>query len=246
VAELEGKVAVITGAGSGLGRAAAEVFAAYGAQVVLGDVSGAQEATAAGIGPAALPVRCDVTKEAEVEAMIRAALDRFGRLDAVLNVAGVSFFREMAELDMADYQQVLDVDLRGVVHGVKHGVRALRDGGGGVILNWASVAALGAKPGTGVYSAAKAGIIAITRAAAAEYGPAGVRTNAILPGVFLTEAAAKAPKAMIEDLVAGVPLRRGGEPRECAELAAFLASDRARFINGAVMVIDGGQSARLA
>ena len=129
---------------------------------------------------------------------------------------------------------------------MKHGVRAMSASGGGVILNWASVAALGAKPGTGVYSAAKAGIIAITRAAASEYGPVGVRANAIVPGVFLTEAAAKAPSDMVSKLIEAVPLRRGGEPRECAELAAFLVSDRARFINGAVMVIDGGQSAQLA
>jgi NAD(P)-dependent dehydrogenase (short-subunit alcohol dehydrogenase family) len=246
MAELEGKVAVVTGAGSGLGKACALLFAAYGAKVVCGDISGAEAQTAEAIGPAALPLRCDVTQEDEVEALIWAAVSRFGRLDAVLNVAGVSFFQDLAGLDMADYQRILDVDLRGVVHGVKHGVRALRDHGGGVILNWASVAALGAKPGTGVYSAAKAGIIAITRAAAAENGPDGVRTNAIVPGVFLTEAAARAPKAMIDGLVAGVPLRRGGDPSECAELAAFLASDRARFINGAVMVIDGGQSAQLA
>jgi NAD(P)-dependent dehydrogenase (short-subunit alcohol dehydrogenase family) len=246
VPDLSGKVAVVTGAGSGLGRAAAEVFAGYGAKVVCGDISGAEGDTAAAIGEAALPFRCDVTEEAHVQALIGAALDEFGRLDAVLNVAGVSFFRELGELDMADYDRILDVDLRGVVHGVKHGVRAMRDTGGGVILNWASVAALGAKPGTGVYAAAKAGIIAITRAAALEYGPAGVRSNAIVPGVFLTEAAAKAPPDMISRLVATVPLRRGGEPRECAELAAFLASDKARFINGAVMVIDGGQSAQLA
>jgi NAD(P)-dependent dehydrogenase (short-subunit alcohol dehydrogenase family) len=244
--ELSGKVAVITGAGSGLGRAAAQVFAGYGAKVVCGDISGAEQDTAAAIGEAALAIRCDVTREPEVEALIRAATDQFGRLDAVLNVAGVSFFQPVGDLDMADYDRILDVDLRGVVHGVKHGVRAMSASGGGVILNWASVAALGAKPGTGVYAAAKAGIIAITRAAAAEYGPLGVRANAIVPGVFLTEAAASAPPEMIAKLIEAVPARRGGEPRECAELAAFLASDRARFINGAVMVIDGGQSAQLA
>jgi NAD(P)-dependent dehydrogenase (short-subunit alcohol dehydrogenase family) len=246
MAELDGKVAVITGAGSGLGRACAQVFAGYGAKVVLGDISGAEQDTARGIGAAALALRCDVTRESQVEALIGAAREQFGRLDAVLNVAGVAFFGDLGGLDMADYERILDIDLRGVVHGTKHAIRAMSGSGGGTILNWASVAALGARPGTSVYSAAKAGIIAITRAAAVEYGPAGVRANAIVPGLFLTEAAAAAPKEMIDQLIAGVPLRRGGQPAECAELAAFLVSDRGRFINGAVMVIDGGQSAQLA
>jgi NAD(P)-dependent dehydrogenase (short-subunit alcohol dehydrogenase family) len=246
VAELDGKVAVITGAGSGLGRSAATVFAGLGAKVVCGDISGGERDTAAAIGEAAIPIRCDVTQEAQVEALIHAAVDAFGRLDAVLNVAGVSFFGLIGELDMADYDRILDIDLRGVVHGTKHAVRVMSEAGGGAILNWASVAALGAKPATGVYSAAKAGIVAITRAAAVEYGRKGIRANAILPGLFFTEAAAQAPAGMIAELTAGIPAGRGGEPAECAELAAFLVSDRARFINGAVIVIDGGQSAQLA
>lgn len=246
MAELAGKVAVITGAGSGLGKAAAELFSAYGAKVVLGDVSGAEKDVAASIGATAKPFHCDVTQEAQVEAMIRAAVDEFGRVDAVLNVAGVTHFGMLGDLEMAEYDRILDIDLRGVVHGTKHGVRAMSELGGGVILNWASVAALGAKASTAVYSAAKAGIIAITKAAAVEYGPQGIRANAVVPGLFLTEAASAAPPGLLESLTATIPARRGGLPAECAELAAFLVSDRARFINGAVMVIDGGQSAQLA
>lgn len=246
MAELEGKVAVITGAGSGLGRATAQLFAERGARVVVADISGAQEDTAATIGDAVLPFHCDVTQENQVEAMIRAAVDRFGRLDAVLNVAGVTLFGMLDELDMTDYGRVLDIDLRGVVHGTKHGIRAMKDRGGGVILNWASVAALGAKASTAAYSAAKAGAIAITKAAAVEYGRYGIRANAILPGLFLTEAALGAPPGLIESLTATIPAGRSGQPRECAELAAFLVSDRARFINGATLVIDGGQTAQLA
>ena len=246
MAELDGKVAVITGAGSGLGRAAAELFADYGARVLLADISGAQEDTAAAIGGAASSFHCDVTQEDQVEAMMRAALDQFGRLDAVLNVAGVTLFGMLGELDMADYDRVLNIDLRGVVHGTKHGIRAMSERGGGAILNWASVAALGAKASTAAYSAAKAATIAVTRAAAVEYGRHGVRANAILPGLFLTEAATAAPPGLIESLTATIPAGRGGQPRECAELAAFLVSDRARFINGAALVIDGGQTAQLA
>jgi NAD(P)-dependent dehydrogenase (short-subunit alcohol dehydrogenase family) len=244
--ELQGKIALITGAGSGLGKAAAQLFASYGATVFCADISGAEADTAAGIGDAAIPQHCDVRNEAEVEALIAGAVKSFGRIDAVLNVAGVSLFQEVADLDMADYERIMDIDLRGVVHGTKHAVRAMRGAGGGSILNWASVAALGAKPGTAIYSAAKAGIIAVTRAAAAEYGHLGVRANAILPGLCLTEAAAQAPPGMIDQLTATIPMRRGGDPRECAELAAFLVSDRAPFINGAAILIDGGQSAQLA
>ena len=245
MAELAGKVAVITGAGSGLGKAAALLLAQYGAKVVCADISGAQVQTAAEIGSAALAVQCDVTQEAQVEALLQTAVEKFGRLDAVLNVAGVAFFGELGELEMADYDKVLDIDLRGVVHGTKHAIRHMRGAGGGTILNWASVAALGAKPGTSIYSAAKAGIIAITKAAAVEYGGAGIRANAILPGLFITEAAAMAPPGLIDSLVASIPARRGGQPQECAELAAFLISDKAAFINGAVLVIDGGQTAQL-
>ena len=147
--QLAGKVAVITGAGSGLGRAAAQVFASYGAKVVCGDISGAEKHTADAIGAAAFAAHCDVSREDEVEALLRQAMSRFGRLDAVLNVAGVSFFGPLADLSRADYDRVLDIDLRGVVHGTKHAVRMMSSSGsGGVILNWASVAALGAKPNT--------------------------------------------------------------------------------------------------
>jgi len=246
MADLTNKVAVITGAGSGLGKAAAVVFARLGATVFCGDISGAEQETAAAIGQAARAHHCDVTREADVAGLIGAAVEEFGRVDAVLNVAGVAFFGELGALETADYDRVLDTDLRGVVYGTKHAARVMSAGAGGVILNWASVAALGAKPGTSIYSAAKAGVVAITRAAAVEYGRFGVRANAILPGLFLTEAAARAPEGMIEQLVAGVPAGRGGQPEECAEFAAFLVSDRARFINGAVLVIDGGQSAQLA
>src|SRR4051794_6430057 len=148
MAELDGKVAVITGAGSGLGRAAARVFAGCGATVVCSDISGAEQDTAAAIGEAARAVHCDVTQEAQVEALIRTAWDEFGRLDAVLNVAGVPHFGSLGELEMVDYDRILDIDLRGVVHGTKHSARVMSAADGGVILNWSSVAALGGKRGT--------------------------------------------------------------------------------------------------
>ena len=146
---LDGKVAVITGAGSGMGRAAAQVFVREGAQVLGADVSGAEEETAAMLGDAFVAAHCDVTKEDEVEAMIRGAADRFGRVDAVLNVAGIADAQEVHDMDMALYDRILDVDLKGVVHGTKHALRLMREQGGGNIINWSSIGGINGSAFTG-------------------------------------------------------------------------------------------------
>jgi NAD(P)-dependent dehydrogenase (short-subunit alcohol dehydrogenase family) len=244
--ELEGKVAVITGAGSGMGRASARVFVREGAKVVVADISGRQDDTAAELGDAALAVRCDVTKEAEVEATIAAAVEAFGKVDAVLNVAGIGGGGPLEDIDMAWADQLLDIDLRGVIHGTKHAIRAMKGTGGGSIVNWSSLAGLNASLQTAVYSAAKAGVIAVTKAAAAEYGGDNIRANAICPGVILTEMLTDAGMPEIVDMLArNSSLGRGGQPEEVAELASFLCSDRAAFISGAVIPIDGGNACRL-
>ncbi len=161
---LDDKVAVITGAGSGMGKASVKVFVREGAQVVAGDLSGAEQDTAAEVGGDVVPVHCDMTQEADVEAMMAAALDRFGRVDVVLNVAGIADGGMLTDISMEMYDRILDVDLRGVILGMKHGVRAILAGGhGGSIVNWSSVGGLNGAPGTSVYSAAKAGVIAATK-----------------------------------------------------------------------------------
>ncbi len=246
MAELQGKVAVITGAGSGIGKATAAAFVRAGAKVVVSDVSGAEEETASLLGAAARPFRCDVSEETQVEAMMRAAIDAFGRIDAVLNVAGLALSCPLADMDMAIYDKIFNVDLRGVIHGTKHGIRAMRKFGGGVILNWSSLAAFGASSGTSMYSAAKAGVISVTKSAAVEYAAVGIRANVLCPGSIFTEMWSKAPPEFVEQRTRSVPLGRLGRPEEVADLAVFLASDRACFVNGAVIVIDGGQSAQLA
>ena len=243
---LEGKVAVITGAGSGMAKASVKVFVREGARVVAGDISGAEKDTAAEVGEGVLPVHCDVTEEADVEAMVRAAVEEFGRLDAVLNVAGIAEGVMLGDVTMDHYERTMGVDLRGVLLGMKHGIKVmLENRTPGAIVNWSSIGGLNASPGTSVYSAAKAGVIAVTKAGAVEYGAKGIRVNAICPGFIHTEGMGAHPEHM-PGILEKAALRRGGQPNEVAEVAAFLASDRASFVTGAFIPVDGGWVAQIA
>ena len=243
---LDGKVAVITGAGSGMAKASTKVFVREGARVVAADISGAEKDTAAEVGDAVVPFHCDVTREADVEALIAKAVKEFGRVDAVLNVAGIGSGGLLADVTMEDYDTTMDVDLRGVLLGMKYGIRAMLQTG------WRGHPQLVVDrrpervPGTAVYSAAKAGVIAVTKAAAVEYGSKGIRANAICPGLILTEIMGARGREHFPEMVEKAALRRAGQPMEVAEVAAFLASDRASFVSGAIIPIDGGWSARLA
>jgi len=245
--ELDGKVAVITGAGSGMGRSSSQVFVREGARVLAADISGGEEKTAASLGDAVVPFRVDVTQEDQVEAMFAAALEAFGRVDAVLNVAGIGGAEPVHKITMAEYDRIMDVDLRGVLLGTKHGIRAMRGNGGGSIVNWSSIGGLNASDmPTSVYSAAKAGVIAFTKAAAVEYGAKGIRANALCPGLIVTElSGGQAAIDNFPQLVEGAAMKRAGQPEEVAEVACFLASDRASFVNGAIIPVDGGNTCAL-
>lgn len=245
--ELEGKVAVITGAGSGMGRAAAEVFVREGARVLAADVSGAQDETAEALGDAAVACQVDVSEEAQVAAMFAAALDAFGRVDAVCNVAGIAFGAPLADLELDDYERVMAVNLRGVMLGTKHAIRTMLPTGGGAVVNWSSTGGLnGSRIPTSAYSASKAGVIAITKAAAVEYGTQGIRANTICPGFVETAmSGGKGAAERFPALVKGSAQQRGGQPEEVAELASFLASDRAPYLTGTTIAIDGGSTCML-
>jgi NAD(P)-dependent dehydrogenase (short-subunit alcohol dehydrogenase family) len=186
----------------------------------------------------------DVSKEEDVEAMFAAAVDAFGRVDAVLNVAGIGGAGRMEDVTVDEYHRIMSVNLLGVMLGTKHAIRTMVPTGGGSIVNWSSTGGLnGATMPVGIYGASKAGVIAFTKQAAIEGATRGIRANTICPGLIITEMSGG--RAAIErhpQLVAGAPMKRAGEPEEVAELACFLASDRSPFLTGAVIPIDGGST----
>lgn len=244
--ELEGKVAVITGAGSGMGRASSRVFVREGAEVLAVDISGREEETAAELGDAVRPFRCDVTDEAQVEAMFDAARDAFGRVDTLLNVAGIGAGGMLADTTLDEYERIMAVNLKGVLLGTKHALKAMIPAGGGSIVNWSSTGGLGASVGTSIYSVSKAGVIALTRSTAVEYGAKGVRCNALCPGFIETEmSGGLGSGARFPHMIERMALGRAGQPEEVAEVAAFLASDRASLVTGAIIPVDAGMSARI-
>lgn len=243
--ELEGKVAVITGAGSGMARASARVFVREGARVLGADISGREHETAEELGDGFVPFRADVSQEADVEAMFAAALQSFGRVDAVLNVAGIGSGGPLADNTVDEYERIMSVNLLGVMLGTKHGIRAMLPTGGGSIVNWSSTGGMnGSKTPVSIYCASKAGVISFTKQAAIEYARDGIRANAICPGLIVTElSGGREAIEKFPHLVKGAPMHRAGEPEEVAELACFLASDRVPFLTGAVIPIDGGLTA---
>ena len=243
---LEGKVAAITGAGSGMGKACARIFAREGARIVVSDISGAQDVTQAEIGDSAVATRCDISDEKQVAAMVDLAVTKFGRLDAMLNVGGIGSGALLEYLEEDAFDRMLNINLKGMFFGAKHAVRVMKETGGGTITNWSSLAGLTPSVGSGAYNIAKAGVAMMSRNFAIECGKYNIRSNAICPGMILTEGMGKAGYDSQPKRATINPLGRPGAAEDAGELAAFLASDRAAYINGVLIPLDGGWGAMLA
>ncbi|WP_280425998.1 SDR family NAD(P)-dependent oxidoreductase [Nocardia carnea] len=243
---LAGKVAVITGAGSGIGRSAARLFAREGARVVCADISGREKKVAAEIGDVAVSVHVDVAETAAVRTMIDTALSSFGRLDVLFNNAGMSGQRgPLAEIDEEAFDKVVAVNLRGAFLGMKYGIPAMLSSGGGSVINTASASALVGWKSLAAYAAAKGGIVQLTKSAALDYAKQGIRVNAICPGMTWTGLAGAADDSTPPtDLIPPQPLNRWGRPDELAAAALFLASDESSFVTGTAIPVDGGYVAR--
>jgi NAD(P)-dependent dehydrogenase (short-subunit alcohol dehydrogenase family) len=238
---LAGKVAVVTGAGSGMGAAMAELFVREGAKVVAADISGHQDKVAAGIGEGCLAVHADVAQGADVRAMLDAAVSTFGGLDILCNNAGIDGeVAHAGDYPEEEFDRVFSINGRGVFLGLRYGIPLLLEHGGGVVINTSSMASSVAFPGMIAYCAAKGAVEMMTKTAAAEYAGRGVRVNAMCPGPIRTGITDSLPPELIAGVVNATPIGRYGDPSEVANLALFLASDESSFITGECILIDGG------
>jgi 3-oxoacyl-[acyl-carrier protein] reductase len=242
---LEGRSAVITGAAQGIGFAIAEAFAAEGARIVVSDINAdaAKEAAERLSASAARAIaeRCDVTNEAEVEALVARCVDEFGRIDVMINNAGITRDSSMAKMTLDDFRAVIDVHLQGAWLGTKAAGARMREQGGGAIVNLSSISGKVGNFGQTNYSAAKAGIVGLTKAAAKELAKKNVRVNAVQPGLIRTAMTEAMPQAAWDSKMAEIPMGRAGEPSEVAQVVLFLASDMSSYLTGAVLEITGGR-----
>ena len=242
---LKGKIAVITGAGSGVGKATAERFAAEGAKVICADISGKQNVVAAAIGPAAVPVQTDLAREDDIRAMIACAEENFGRLDILVNNAGFGGgMAPLHEQSAEHWDRIHAVNIRAVFLGMKYGIISMLKTGGGAIVNMSSASGMIGRKHHSVYGAAKAGVNQLTKAAALDYAKLNIRVNAVLPGtvwtglVPMSREFSEPPPGVGRP--AGIPMDRWGLAREVAAAALFLASDEASYITGVLLPADGG------
>ena len=239
---LEGQVGVITGGASGIGLACARRFATEGARVVLGDRNpDALAAAAAELGAVVVTEQVDVTVEADVERLVARAVSEFGGLDVAVNAAGFGTFGFVADHPVDEWRAVIDTCLTGVMLSVKHEGRVMRDAGRGAIVNIASINARVAAEGMSAYCCAKAGVEMLTRCAAMELGPSGVRVAGIGPGFIDTPLTAftQLVPAIRDAFVASTPLGRAGQPEDVADAALFLASEDGRWVSGDTLFVDG-------
>lgn len=238
---LAGRVAVVTGGARGLGRAIAQRFVTEGARVVVADLDLAAARAAAGELGDATAVRCDVTVEDDVVRLVAAAVSTYGTLDVMVNNAGVLRDATMRRMGLDDFRLVIDTHLQGTWLGTRAAAAHMRAHGGGSIINMSSISGKVGNVGQTNYSAAKAGIVGLTKAAAKEVAHAGVRVNAIQPGLIRTPMTEGMREDIWQQRLAEIPLGRFGEPSEVAAVACFLASDLSSYLTGTVLEVTGGR-----
>ncbi|MEW6100348.1 MAG: 3-oxoacyl-ACP reductase FabG [Pseudomonadota bacterium] len=243
---LKDKVALITGAANGIGLATARQFANEGAIVVLADVQPEAleraQAELAARGARAEAHRMDVTDRAQVDAVVQRVLQRHGRVDVLVNNAGITRDARLQKMTEAQFDLVIDVNLKGVFHCTQAVVDSMVEQGRGVILNASSVVGLYGNFGQTNYAATKAGVIGFTKTWARELGPKGVRVNAVCPGFIATDILSTIPEKVLEQMRGNCWMRRLGAPEEIAKVYAFLASDEASYVNGVALEVSGGMT----
>jgi NAD(P)-dependent dehydrogenase (short-subunit alcohol dehydrogenase family) len=245
-----GKVAFVTGAANGIGRAAALAFAREGASVVVADVSEKGNKETARmieeLGGQALAVHCDVTRNEDVQRALKATVEKFGRLDFAFNNAGIEYaIKPAADVTEEEWDRIMDIDLRGVFLCMKHEIPLMLKQGGGAIVNTSSGAGVRGFKGGAAYVAAKHGVVGLTKAAALDYAASNIRINAVCPGIIDTPMMDRFSGGTPEGrraVIAQEPVGRMGKPEEIGAAVAWLCSDAAAFVVGHAMVIDGGQT----
>ena len=243
---LHNKVSIITGAAQGIGLATALKFAQEGAIVVVCDVKQAAVDNAVqqclALGAQAVGWVVDVTQRAMVDAMVKNVFDQFGRIDVLVNNAGITQDARLQKMTLEQFDRVIDVNLRGVFHCTQAVADTMVAQGSGVILNASSVVGIYGNFGQTNYAATKFGVIGFTKTWSRELGPKGIRVNAVAPGFIATPILATMPEKVIDDMVARVPLKRLGKAQDIANVYAFLASEEAAYVNGAVLEVSGGMT----
>jgi 3-oxoacyl-[acyl-carrier protein] reductase len=243
---LQDKTAIVTGAAQGIGLATALKFAAEGARVMVCDIRreavDAAVAQCRALGAQAEGQVVDVTSREQIEAMAAATLARFGRIDVLVNNAGITQDARLQKMTLEQFDRVIDVNLRGVFHGAQAVLPAMLEQGAGVILNASSVVGIYGNYGQTNYAASKFGVIGFTKTWSRELGPKGIRVNAVAPGFIETPILATIPDKVLDAMREDVPLKRLGRPEEIANVYAFLASDEASYVNGAVIEVAGGMT----